>query len=327
MTETPQQKTLGMRWVSRPGDEKREAPLIPLSDVNTRRSLWPQRWPAIALQSCIDEVEAAPPEEQAEVKRQLPCASCVKNTACLNAKRKEIGSLMFDREYDTSPRSSESSLFPITLMRPMLSYSENFVPFWHKPFSLEHEWAIVQAWDIAWSEKVGGDYLVCMTAAVHRVSGRRQLLDIQRWRQKSFDDQIGLIIAKWQAFGADMVVIETDAAQQVWKQRVAKDSPVPVVGHTGADKRDLQVGVPGLLIEFENRKWTFPAAAGYHEEELQNFLSELEAFGWVDGHLQGVGEHDDTVMCFWHLTYGISKFLSTGQSREYHRGTTEGAEI
>lgn len=316
--------TLGMQWGTETEESKVAAPSTVVA--NTRTALWPTRWPAIALQACIDQVESVAPEERARVKFELPCQDCPLNTACLNGKRKELGSLMYDREILTNPRSSESSLFPLELFDPMLNRQAACVPYWQKPFSMEHEYAIVQAWDIAWSEKIGGDWLVCMTGYVHKPSGRRFLLEVERWRRKSFDEQVKMIEAKWQMFRSDAVVIETDAAQQVWAQHMSKNTGVPVIRHTGADKTNLQIGVPGLLILLENRKWEFPYEEGtYRHDEVVNFLSECEAFSWVDGHLEGVGEHDDTVMCWWHLNYGMDRMLFNAAGVESRRGVVPGA--
>lgn len=306
MTATQPPRQLGMRWGGAAAEPVRDR-TRPV--VNTRTSLWPTRWPAIALQSCIDEVEAAPPDEQARVKFELPCKTCEKNTACLNAKSKEVGSLMYSREYRTQPRSSESTLFPYELFEAGMLPGESLSPVWRPPFTRENEYAVAQAWDLAWSEKAGGDWLVCMTGYLHRPSGRRRLLDIQRWQQIEFDDQVQLIARKWAQARADAVVLEGDAAQQIWRKHMARNTSVPVMSHNvGRDKPDLQIGVPGLLIQLENRKWEFPSAPGYHREELDNFLTEMEAFGWVDGKLQGVGEHDDTVMAFWHLNHVLNLF-------------------
>jgi len=277
--------------------------------VNTRTSLWPTRWPAIAKQSCIEAVEAAPPDEQAQVKFDLPCKTCELNTACLNAKSKEVGPLMYSREYRTSPRSSESTLFPYELFEPMMLHGEQLSQVWRPPLTREGEYAVAQAWDIAWSEKAGGDWLVCMTGYVHLPTGRRRLLDIQRWQQVEFSDQVQLIARKWAQAQAQAVVLEGDAAQQVWRKHMARNTAVPVMSHNvGKDKPRLDVGVPGMLILLSNQQWEFPAAPGYHREELDNFLAEMEAFGWVDGKLQGVGEHDDTVMAFWHLNHVLNLF-------------------
>lgn len=297
--------------------------------VNTRVSLWPTRWPAIALQECIDEVEAAPPETQSMVKYNLPCQDCAMNAACLNAKKKELGSLLYDREILTNPRSSESSLFPSSLVTPLLNPLLSLVPYWHKPFSLEHHFRIVQAWDVAWSEKLGGDYLVSMTGMIDLRNGQRTLLDLERWQGKSFDAQMKMIESKWQVFQADMVVIESDVSQVIWSQHIGKNTSVPVKPHAaGGEKGDFATGVPGILIKFENKKWEFPYRPGtLRHDEVENFIAELEAFGWVDGKLQGIGEHDDTVMCFWHLDWGLDQFALAGGggSDEFRRGVVPGA--
>jgi hypothetical protein len=53
-------------------------------------------------------------------------------------------------------------------------------------------------------------------------------------------------------------------------------------------------------------------------------LSELEAFGWVDGKLEGVGEHDDTVMALWHLKWGIDTMVVGPVPLETHVGVQQG---
>jgi phage terminase large subunit-like protein len=302
-------RPLGMQWQA---GVKADPETLPPSAVNTRTSLWPARWPAIAKQVCIDEVEAAPLEQQSEVKFNLPCASCELSSACLNAKRKEIGSLMYAREELTRPVSSESTMFPRDLFAPMLLRGEPLTQHWLKPYTFEHEYVVCQAWDIAWSERTGGDYLVCMTAYMHLVSHRRHLLDVQRWQRVSFDDQLKLMEERQQWWRADAVVIEGDAAQQVWGQSLRRNTAMPVITHDAGDKTNLAKGVPGLLILLENRRWEFPFGEGYHHDEVENWLNEMEAFQWVDGKLQGVGEHDDTVMCFWHLNWLMDNFTGPG---------------
>lgn len=340
--EPVEERRLGMRRVTQrtpepppapglgvaptPATAKAEPKAKPRLTVNTRHSLWVDRWPAIALQSCIDLVEAAPPEEQLQVKNALPCMSCPESPRCLNAKRKEIGSLMYDREELTQPRTSESSLFPGYLIEPMLNTAQAFVPHYRKAAGVEHEYAVVQSWDFAWSEKTGGDWLVNMTGLLHLPTGRRTLLDISRWQGKTFDAQIRLIQKQWTMYEADLVVLETDAAQKIWKQRVERETPVPVISHdAGTDKGSLATGVPSLLVTFENRRWTFPAAPGsWHGENLRVFRDELEAFGWVDGKLQGAGEHDDTVMAFWHLEWAMQRRYMAVAADERHMGLTPG---
>lgn len=292
--------------------------------TNTRTSLWPDRWPVIAKVECVEAVEAAPPELQADVKLSLPCGTCEKAPGCLTAKRKEIGPLMYDREQNTRPRASGSSLFPMELFSPCLRLDESMVPYWQKPEGVEQYFRVVQAWDLAWSEKIGGDWLVCMTAVVDMRSGQRRMLDISRWRQVSFDDQVQLIGAQHQRYESDLVVIESDAAQSIWAKHVGRNTQVPVMQHSAATKTDLASGVPSLLIALSNRKWVIPYEPGsYHREHTDAFLGEAEAFGWQDGKLEGVGEHDDTVMCWWHLSWAIDRITTIGMV-EHHRGVQPG---
>ena len=296
--------------------------------VNTRTALWPDRWPAIALQECIDIVEAAPAKERSKVKFNLPCQDCPESAACLNAKRKELGPLLYDREILTKPRSSESTLFPMSMFEPLLNKDMQMASHYRKPFSLEHHFKVIQAWDLAWSEKIGGDYLVSMTALLDLRTGQRTLLDLQRWRKVSFDEQVKLISAKWKTFDADLVVIESDAAQQIWTQHMARNTAVPVKAHSAGGKGDLATGIPSLLLLLENEKWEFPYdPQGPRNDEIDNMLAEFEAFGWVDGRLMGVGEHDDTVMCWYHLNYGIDLFTKAGDGDgdQMKRGVVPGA--
>lgn len=322
------ERVLGLTRAPKVTETSAPAPTHVLA-ANTQTALWPTRWPAIALQECIDRVEEEKdPLERARVKYELPCQDCVKNTACLNAKRKELGPLLYDREILTNPRSSESSLFPFETWEPMLRRDMALTPFWHKPFSLEHEYAVVQAWDIAFSEKIGGDYLVCETAMIHRPTGMRQMLDIERWQRLTFKEQVEMIERKWLQYQADLVVIEDDAHQQVWANHMSRETAVPVMRHGASGKSDFASGVPGLLILIQNRKWVLPYERGTHQhEEMKNMLeTEFPAFGWNDGKLEGVGEHDDTVMCFWHLNWGLDRMLHWGAGgTEAHRGNVPGA--
>jgi len=65
-----------------------------------------------------------------------------------------------------------------------------------------------------------------------------------------------------------------------------------------ANKNALAQGVPGLRMLLENAKMKIPWAPETRET-VQLWINEMQAFGWADGKLQGVGAHDDTVMALW----------------------------
>lgn len=301
--------------------------------VATRVSLWSERWPAIALQECIDKVEAAPPDRRAEVKFRLPCQDCPKNAACLNAKAKSQGPLLYGREILTRPRSSESSLFPREMFEPFLDREMALIPYYQKPFGAESRYGVCSAWDIAWSEKTGGDWMVKTTGLVDRQTGIRTVIDILRVQRLSFSQQVDLIVSEWGKYHDDIVVLESDAAQMVWAQYVGEHSPVPVLRHAAggrdgnASKRHLSMGVPGLIMEVTGGQWRWPYDRGtFHFENVEIFLSEAENFGWNDGKLEGVGEHDDTVMSWWHLSYGLKRLVAP-PARQAHAGNQRGRYI
>jgi hypothetical protein len=280
--------------------------------VNTRVSLWPGRWPAIAKQVCIDVVESAPVELQEEAKRNLPCIDCELNTQCLNGKRKELGPLLYGREFNTEALSAEASLFPFSLFAPMLNTRLAMVPHFRKPYGIERHLIVVSGWDIAWSEKVGGDYLVRCTSVLDLRTNKRTLLNIQRYPQGlRYSEQLMKIREANQLFQEDLVVLEGDAAQVVWKQGLEEQSDIPVMKHMAGSKQDLRVGVPGLLIDLDSRRWEFPYDPhGLGFDEIRAFLGQCGAFGWHDGKLEGVGEHDDMVMAWWHCSWGLKEATS-----------------
>ncbi|MDL5159430.1 hypothetical protein [Actinomycetospora termitidis] len=315
------------RTVVGPADDPQADTRAPSEPVNVRHSLWSARWPAIALQTCIDTVEAAPPALQPQVRRELPCATCPENTRCLNAKRGEIGPLLFDREIQTSPRSSESSLFPRELMAPMLEVGLECLPHYRKPEYDGDRFVVVSGWDMAWSEKVGGDYLVKVTAVGDRM-GRQphRVIDIERHQRMSYPQQVALVEQHHHRYSTDLDVIEGDAMQIVYRQSLQEGTTVPVMSHHAAgQKRDLQSGVPGMIVDFTNRRWSFPYRRdGRGFDDVETLLAEFEAFGWEDGKLQGSGEHDDCVMAFWHCWWGMRLML--GQVGEIATGLQQGRE-
>lgn len=306
-------------------DDSTLPPELPeLTAVNSRVSLWPGRWPAIALQECIGLVEEAPLQARAEVKQNLPCKTCPKSTACLVAKHKEQGPLLYGREFLTLPRAEGASLFPRSLMAPMLDRGRGCVPHYVKQAGRERiEW-VVSAWDLAWSEKIGGDWLVKITGVLHLRTGRKRVIDIRRWQGLTYPQQCELIVQQHRLYHDNAVVIESDAAQVIWSQTLETTSEVPVLRHAaGDDKRSLHIGVPALLIDFANQRWSFPyAPSSPRVEEVENLLVELGAFGFSNGKLEGVGEHDDTVMALWHLWWGLN--LAGGTMQDYHAGVTSG---
>ena len=310
-----------------------------------KTSLWPSRYPYIALESCVTLVNDADPSDRETVRSALPCKDCPENTRCLTAREKEMSSLLFDREYRTSPRSSSSSLFPYGRVEPLLKPAMECVTYYRKPEGIEDRYAVVSGWDIAWSERTGGDYLAKVTAVLDRITMRKRILDINRWRGLTFFDQISLMKDEYERYGDDAVVIEDEGAQRIWVQVLGGQSAVDVAGvnpslrhdvdlidgidlggvpaipHSAGKKQSFEFGVPGMLLDIESGRWEIPFKRGRNFDVVQAFLAELEAFGWKDDKLEGVGEHDDLVMAWWHCWWGLEQLkLPSGRGSKRDKG-------
>jgi hypothetical protein len=256
------------------------------------KALWPGRWPIRAIPDC-----------------EFDCPNCPAQLACLIGKRREVGPLVFDREFMCNPRSSVSSLFPLEMFEPMLNKDLQFTRSVHDwPDELRSQFMICTGWDFALSEKVAADFTCKFTIALHRETQRRQILDIKRWKGIQFDRQLHEIQQSHAQFQEDIIILETVLFQQIYKNWITTRTALPVVGHdTGTEKQRLDTGVPSLLLSLEQQKYVIPYASGPTRETVDVWLAECMAFGWVNDKLQGVGEHDDTVIAWWLAELGIKK--------------------
>jgi hypothetical protein len=79
-----------------------------------------------------------------------------------------------------------------------------------------------------------------------------------------------------------------------------------LIGHrTGREKTNLAEGVPAIKLSLLNDLWIVPSGDAESAEFAATWQSEMAAMGWADGKLQGVSEHDDTVMMFWFLERAV----------------------
>lgn len=229
--------------------------------------------------------------------------------------RQEMGNeLWFSREYLCQPISDEASLFPSYLFD---------APDVKQPYPLGlpgAEWinrgAMVYAGvDLALSASAGADYF-CFFALAVLPNGDRYIVDIVRRKGLGFQAQLDAIISLSKKYDVGLVFCEANQYQRVVTDEVKRKSDVPIKAFYTTGKRKItsqnlgmsQVysaaknafdqGVPSLRMLFENGKIKIPWLPKTREE-VQNWITEMQSFGWADGKLQGVGAHDDTVMAMW----------------------------
>jgi hypothetical protein len=256
------------------------------------QALWPERWPIRAIPDC-----------------DFDCPNCLAFQSCLIGKRREVGPLIFDREFLLNPRSSISSLVPREMFEPMLNRQLQFVPRavdWME--DLRTRFVICTGWDFALSEKTAADFTAKFTIAMDRETGKRQVLEIVRWKGISFDRQLHEIQDSYRRMREDVIILETTLFQRIYKNWITERTMLPVIGHsTGSEKASLETGIPSLVLALERDMYVIPYASGPTREMVDTWLSECMAFGWYNDKLQGVGEHDDTVIAWWLAELGLKK--------------------
>lgn len=236
----------------------------PALDVNTGKALWPTRY----------------------------------NQETLEQRKLEVGSTRFSREYLCNPISQDASLFPESMLE------QNYDHWAEMPTYLTAEdrldLKVYVGVDLALSTTVGADYTVIITLGVDKYANRH-ILDIRRKRGMPMTEQLREIQDVYRAYRPQKILIESNGFQRVFTDALVRNTDMPVSGFTttAKNKNHMGDGVPGLQILFENKKFVIPRKTERDREKTDPLIAELSAFTWVDGKLQGLGAHDDTVMALW----------------------------
>lgn len=250
--------------------------------------------------------------------------------------KREFDAILFAREYQNDPRDDASSLFPLKLTEPALragadltllgaSISDGLDVRWENPMVYRRTAAerIILSADFALSGEAAADYCVILVAAIDLSTQKRRLIAVRRGKGWDFHRQVLELRLATAMYGVDLGVMEHNAFQRWVYSEVQKypETVGRIIGHqTGAEKQDLKDGVPGLVIELATGTWIIPSGDRASEAFAKLWQMELNAFGWKDDKLQGVGEHDDIVMAFWLLSRAgriVNTLMSQGDPTQY----------
>lgn len=218
----------------------------------------------------------------------------------LYAKREEIGPIAFAREVLCEPVTDDLSIFPSHLFPPLYNKEMTLRPKYS--YIKAQGWTTYMGVDIALSANVGADYFVIFTIARDKL-GNHYIIDIERTKGLSFRRQLEAITSSARRYKPSLIFIEANLFQKVYSDEMKRTSDLPVKPFitTAQNKYPLDKGVPSLRILLENEKLVIPYNEGdnYTVEQINTWVAECTQFGFVDGKLQGIGEHDDTVMAWW----------------------------
>ena len=213
-------------------------------------------------------------------------------------KREEIGSVSFTREILCEPISDELSIFPSHLFPPLYDPILTLKPSLKE--IQDRGWSTYMGVDIARSASVGADYFVVFTIGVDK-QGTRYIIDIDRTKGLAFNRQLEVIAKNAELYDPGLIFIESNAMQQIYTDEMRRmtDLPVKEFVTLATNKYPLDRGVPGLRILLENEKIVIPRGDAPSRKTTNTWIEEMSQFGYIDGKLQGIGSHDDTVMAFW----------------------------
>ena len=212
----------------------------------------------------------------------------------------------FSREYQNEPRDDAASVFPFELTQRALDAGAylTFVPTYDK----EQGELIVLGADFAVSEAAGADSTVILVAAVNVATGRRRVLTAERRKGLDLGAQIDLLVDLCRRYRVNVGIVEKNSFQR-WlldELRPWPDIRERIHGHTSVrEKNDPIDGVLGLKLKLRANLWVMPCGDDESRRFARVWQAEMSAFGWTDGRLAGLGDHDDTVMALWFVELAI----------------------
>ncbi len=209
--------------------------------------------------------------------------------------------VIFSREYQGEPLDELASLFPYALTQRALDAGsrQGFLPAYHKR---EDEMVLLGV-DFAVSPAARADETVVIVIAYDHANGLRRVLTACRRKGLTLHEQVEMLADLCRRFEVDVGFVEQNAFQAWALPELARhpDTRGRFLGHTttAIGKADLAEGIPGLALALQAGLWVMPSGDPASLAFARLWQSELAAFGWHEGKLHGVGEHDDAVMASW----------------------------
>lgn len=234
------------------------------------RILWPQRW---NFRDLIDK----------------------KNTQ---------GNIIFSRENLCRPIVSDSSIFPLDILKRSLVRMENYTLVRNRDdFPMKFH-KVVTGSDFSISSSVGADFYCYATFGVDEENSM-WLLDLQLGKGKKYDEQLQILRGIHARFHPDVMVFESNVFQMIFTEGAEKYG-LPVVPHnTGVEKNDLSKGWCALAIMFERSKIHIPIGDKHSQEIKDIIFDQLGSVAFTDKNgISSVGSHDDICSAFWLASLG-----------------------
>jgi hypothetical protein len=237
------------------------------------------------------------------------------------AKKEELGTIVFNREYLVVPISDSSTIFPYEYLMRSTIGMENIrfaTSIDDYPIKLQRVHIGV---DFAVSGNIGADYTVYSVWGVDSMKNY-YLLTYYRQKGMSHNEQIDKIVQLDRLFRPNKIVCESNGFQSILsalaRERGLKN--IETFTTTEGNKKDLYTGLPSLSAMFERGQLKCPYAVGETRQAVDLMFGEFSSitFKSDNGKLEAASGHDDTCM---------SVFLSVNSLRECEKEVQVGINL
>jgi hypothetical protein len=149
-----------------------------------------------------------------------------------------------------------------------------------------------------------------MVVAYNALNHRRRVLDIRRVKGLDLESQLQIICDLVVRHGVLFGVVEENGFQRWIVDALARrpETRRHIFGNTtGRGRADLRDGIPRLKLELLAGTGVMPCGDEASLRLARQWQTEFGAFGWRNGRLEGVGEHDDLVVASWYVELAIER--------------------
>lgn len=217
----------------------------------------------------------------------------------LLAKRREIGTLRFTREFLCEAVSDDASLFPLSLFQGQPTEVFTLTLGMPKEIYDRLGVTIYMGVDFAMSSSAQADWTVITALGVDKW-GNRWIVDIKRGKGLPYQTQLSMINEMGKKYDPALVFLESNQMQRIFGDELIRTTALPIKKFvTGAEKHTLEKGVPSLRVLLENGKFRIPRGDKASIEMTNLWIDEMRSITWLEGSLRSVGAHDDSVMSMW----------------------------
>lgn len=237
------------------------------------------------------------------------------------AKKEELGTIVFNREYLVVPISDSSTIFPYEYLMRSTIGMENIrfaASIDDYPIKLQRVHIGV---DFAVSGNIGADYTVYSVWGVDSMKNY-YLLTYYRQKGMSHNEQIDKIVQLDRLFRPNKIVCESNGFQSILsalaRERGLKN--IETFTTTEGNKKDLYTGLPSLSAMFERGQLKCPYAIGETRQAVDLMFGEFSSitFKSDNGKLEAASGHDDVCM---------STFISINSLRECEKEVQVGINL